>query len=182
MSKLFYAALVGVVGALIIHLLILFMLPVYSENSSWRIVRENSEIAVPIDVAEIAATDEQNLFLDPSFLNIICRYDLSEGTMRVSAQGEVQLWTAAVLDTSGAIFFSANDRISTSKDLDLAVVNPTQLRFARQNTPDILANSIVAAASENEGFVLIRIFKPDQSWEPRATEFFDSMQCELLTF
>lgn len=172
----------GIIGAAIVHLTIIFLLPSLSANNSWRLVADNTEIGIPIPIDNSIADEEQNLFLDPLFEAAACRYDLTEGIMRVTANGSALLWTIAVFDTSGTIIFSANDRIADSPIVDLAIVNPAQLRFARQNTPDDLAQSLIAAADQNEGFVLLRVYAPDPSWKSSATEFLNSMQCEFLAY
>lgn len=181
-SRIFYICLMGIIGAAIVHLTIIFLLPSLSANNVWRLVADRTEIGIPISIDSSIADEEQNLFLDPLFQAAACRYDLAEGIVRVTASGDTPLWTVAVFDTSGTVIFSANDRIADSPVVDLAIVNPAQLRFARQNTPDELAQSLIAAADQNEGFVLVRVYAPDSSWESSAKEFLDSMQCEFLAY
>ena len=181
-SRLVYAMIVGAIGAIITHLVIIFLLPGLSANNTWSLIEESSEVGLPLRVDNQLGDGSQNLFLDPLFKSAACRFDLSEGTMRVSAQGDVLLWTVAVFDTAGSVLFSSNDRIANSPDVDLAIVNAAQLRFARENTPDELAQSVIAAADLDEGFMILRVFAPDRSWQSNAERFLETMQCEFLVF
>ena len=181
-SRIFYALFLGAIGAIIIHLAIIFLLPGLSANNPWSLIVENADIGEPILIDNQLSADNQNLFLDPLFETAACRFDLAEGTMHITAQGDALIWTIAVFDTAGAVLFSANDRIANSADVDLAIVNAAQLRFARENTPDELAQSVIAAAELNEGFALLRVYAPDPSWKSNAQRFLETMQCDILAF
>lgn len=181
-SKSIYVVSVGLVGSIIVHLIIIFLLPGLSANSTWLLVTETTDVGIPKQIDSSIAEKNQNLFLDPMFEVAACRFDLSEGVMRITANGETLLWTVAVFDPSGTAIFSANDRIANSRNVDIAIVNKSQLRFARQNTPDELSQSIIASVEQNEGYALLRVFTPDQSWKSNTKEFLDSMRCEFLAF
>lgn len=181
-SKIIYALFMGIIGAIITHLAIIFLLPGLSANNPWSLIAESADIGEPLRIDDQLSADNQNLFLDPLFEASACRFDLSEGTMHITAQGDAPLWTVAVYDTAGTVLFSANDRIANSPDVDVAIVNAAQLRFARENTPDELAQSVIAAAELNEGFALLRVYAPDSSWKPNAERFLETMQCEFLAF
>ena len=181
-SKFLYVVIMGIVGAVIVHLTIIFLLPSLSANNTWTLFADNTEVGIPQPIGSSIGDNKQNLFLDPMFETAACRFDLTEGIMQVTASGDATLWTIVVFDTSGTAIFSANDRIANSADVDLAIVNQAQLRFARQYTPDELAQSIVAAADQNEGFALLRVYAPDASWKSSAKKFIESMQCDVLTF
>lgn len=181
-SKSLYVIIMGLIGAVIVHLMIIFLLPSLSANNTWALIVDNTNVGIPQPINESLGDDNQNLFLDPLFEAAACRFDLSEGIMRVTANGDALLWTVAVFDPSGTVIFSANDRIANSPSVDLAIVNQSQLRFARQNTPDELAQSIIASTEQNEGFALLRVYAPDPSWKSNAQRFLDSMHCEFLAF
>ena len=181
-SKSLYVIIMGLVGSIIVHLMIIFLLPSLSANNTWALIVENTDVGIPKPIDASIAEGKQNLFLDPMFEIAACRFDLSEGMMRITASGEALLWTVAVFDASGTAIFSANDRIANSPNVDIAIVNKSQLRFARQNTPDELAESIVVSADQNEGFALLRVYAPDPSWKSSAKKFLNSMRCEFLAF
>lgn len=181
-KKSLYVLIMGLVGAVIVHLMIIFLLPNLSANNTWALIEQHTDVGIPERIDASIADDNQNLFLDPLFEVAACRFDLAEGVMRMTASGDALLWTVAVFDTAGTAIFSANDRIANSANLDMAIVNNSQLRFARQNTPDELAQSIIASADQDEGFALFRVYAPDPSWKSSAKAFLDSMRCEFLTF
>lgn len=182
LAKFIHATLLGLVGATIVHLIIVFMLPSYSANSSWSFISGIADPFEPTIIDLDQDTGERNLFLDPLFRTAMCRFDLNEGAVQMKASGKAPFWSLSVFDPSGVAYFSANDRIANNNNVDLAIVNQLQLRYVRQNTPDILAESIVAPATSNLGYVLLRVFAPDKSWITESDEFLSTLQCERLDF
>jgi len=174
-----YATLVGLVGAALIHLAIVLMLPQLSANDVWRQVETNTELDTPfrLDHAGNGVGIAAARSLDSLFAVVACRYDLSNGVFSVTTPDSSDFWSVAVFDDYGRILFSANDRIVASGDLDLAVALPLQLRVLQQTPRAEYADAILTEADRNEGFVVIRVFRPDKTWEPVVEDFIDNVEC-----
>lgn len=179
MARMLYATLVGLVGAALVHLAIVLMLPQLSANDVWRQVESKTELNKPFRLdrasngVEIAAARS----LDSLFAVVACRYDLTEGVFSITAPGSGDFWSIAVFDDFGRILFSANDRIVASGDLDLAVALPLQMRSLQQTPRAEYADAILTEAERNEGFAVIRVFRPDGTWEPVVEDFIDNVEC-----
>jgi uncharacterized membrane protein len=178
-ARLFYATLVGMLGAALVHLAIVLMLPHLSANDVWRQIEARTALYEPVRLDRsangtgIAAART----LDPMFAVVACRYDLSGGVFSVTTPGNDEFWSVAVFDDFGRILFSANDRIVATGNLDLAVALPLQMRSLQQNPRAEFADTILTEAQRSEGFVVIRAFRPDETWEPVAEEFADNVKC-----
>ncbi len=182
MSRYFYFVLSGLVGAAIVHLTVVFLLPTLSDNKSYLLIEESVDLLEPTEIFDTNAEGEQNFLFDPLFRHFVCRYDLSQGAIGISAQNYAQFWSLSVFDETGTAFFSTNDRITSSDLIDVAIVNDEQLRFARQNTPEEIASSLVAPAATNQGFALIRVLSPNRSWESDIDLMLQSIECGILDF
>ncbi|WP_026480019.1 DUF1254 domain-containing protein [Ahrensia sp. 13_GOM-1096m] len=180
MSRFILAVFAGLIGAAILHLAIIFMLPWLSENSSAAYIQT---IAAPFETVVLkndVSTEQHNPHMDPLFETALCRYDLSEGAARFSASGHPLYWSLSVYDVSGTVFFSANDRIADSTNVDLVIANKQQLRFVRENTPDEISQAIIAPTDSDMGFVLLRVFSPDASWKPVVDDYLSTIQCQAI--
>lgn len=185
MMRFLYATIVGLVGAILVHLCVIFLLPLQSSNTAWNRVAAQTvqNRFVPLDdLSGAAPLHVGGQRLDPFFQTAVCRYDLRDGALRVRSSGGAPLWTVGVHDNLGAVVFSANDRIVAGRRLDLTVVDTNQLRFVRQNAPPDLADAIIAPASRSLGFVVVRAFRPDASWSAVVDRFLDELVCETLNF
>ena len=183
MMRLVYATLVGLVGAAVVHLAVIFVLPIASSDTAWNRIaaatRENAPLRTGIAPGALGAGAYGP---DPYFTTAICRYDLRDGALRVRSPGNAPLWTVGVHDSLGTVIFSANDRLVAGRRLDVAVLDASQLRFVRQNAPAQLADAIIAPARRPAGFVIVRAFGPDPTWSPVLERFMDELACETLNF
>jgi len=185
LTRIIYATLVGLVGAAVVHLIIVFMLPLVSANTPWnRLVgqtEENRPYRLPTRMDDAAFGNGVH-GPDPFFETIVCRYDLDNGAVHLRSTRRVPMWTVNLYDSLGTGFFSANDRLAAGQRLDLAVLNASQLRFVRQSTPAELTGAIIAPAGDPHGFAVVRVFVPDETWTGISARFADALECRTLDF
>jgi uncharacterized membrane protein len=179
MVRLIYATLAGLVGASFVHVAIVLLLPILSENDAWRQMQANATAYEPLRLDGNAGLIASRR-LDPMFAVAACRYDLGDGVFRITAPPAGAYWSVAVFNDRGRVVFSANDRIAASETLDLAVALPLQLRLAQQNLPESLAGAILTESQRREGFVLVRIFRPDRTWTPATEAFISGIECGAM--
>lgn len=177
MARFVYATLVGIVGAALVHLAIVLMLPQLSENDVWQQIEakgtENEPIRFDRNGVELSAART----LDPMFAVMACRYDLTNGVFSITAPPTGDFWSVAVFDDIGRIVFSANDRIVASENLDLVIALPLQMRFLQQASRPEFANAVLTEANRAEGFAVLRVFRPDETYEPVVRDFIDRVEC-----
>lgn len=178
MIRLLYAILVGIVGAGVVHAVVLLLLPHFSERDAWarlldkadfyRFTRISGEGAPPVIRA-----------VDPFFDAVACRFDLSEGAVHVEAAGHVPFWSVSVYNRRGQNIYSLNDRAQTLGDLDLVLVTPAQMIELRKNVPKEFEKSIFVEADVGKGIVAVRSFVPDRTWKETIARYLDDAKCTL---
>ncbi|WP_421852514.1 DUF1254 domain-containing protein [Oricola sp.] len=180
MFRFLYATVIGVVGAGLIHLAVILLLPLFSSNDVWQQIEAQSQ---PYEIVRLDGRADRFAaarVFDPNFAVFACRFNLADGVFWIRSPGNIDYWSVAVFDDRGAILFSANDRIAATKAIDLSVALQPQIRFLRQNPKALLENSIMTGAARREGFAVVRIFRPDPSWEPVVERFASQMRCTSL--
>ncbi|EKF19789.1 DUF1254 domain-containing protein [Nitratireductor pacificus] len=171
--------LLGVFGAAMVHISILFLLPVYSERDVWAALAARADLYTAVPLRHSAGgTDAERPFIDnPLFEASVCRFDLSTGMTRIVASGRVPFWSISVYDRDGLNVFSLNDRSAQQRVLDVLVADPPQMLELRNGLPETLAQSVLVQADVTEGMALVRVFVPDESWRGAVSAFLDSMSC-----
>lgn len=179
MRSLLHALLAGIVGAGIVHIVVLLLVPEFSEKDAW------SRLAMASDYYTMTRLEAETggapvvKSVDPLFQAASCRFDLSDGIVRVKADGSVPFWSASVYDRNGHNIFSLNDSSANAGRLDLVLLTPTQMLDVRKDPPEDFQSSVFIEEPISEGIVVIRSFVPDESWRPTVSRFLEGSSCEL---
>ena len=182
MRRLLHAVLLGLVGAGIVHIVVLLLVPEFSERDAW------SRLAMASDLYKMTRLDAEAggapvvKSVDPLFYAAACRFDLAEGMVRVKAPGNVPFWSVSVYDRNGHNFYSFNDHTATGGVLDTVVLTPAQMIEVRKQLPEDLQGAIFVETPIDEGIFVIRSFVPDDSWKPVVTRFLEQSSCELQDY
>ncbi|TIY03636.1 MAG: DUF1254 domain-containing protein [Mesorhizobium sp.] len=179
MRRLLHAILLGLLGAGIVHIIVLLLVSEFCERNAW------SRLAMASDLYRMTRLDAEAggtpvvKSVDPLFYAAACRFDLSDGMVRVKAPGNVPFWSVSVYDRSGHNIYSFNDHSATGRVLDSIVLTPAQMIEIRKDLPEELQGAIFVEAPIDEGMFVIRSFVPDDSWKPIVSRFLEQSSCEL---
>ncbi|TIL83163.1 MAG: DUF1254 domain-containing protein, partial [Mesorhizobium sp.] len=151
MRRLLHAILLGLLGAGIVHIIVLLLAPEFSERNAW------SRLAMASNLYRMTRLDAEAggtpvvKSVDPLFYAAACRFDLSDGMVRVKAPGNVPFWSVSVYDRSGHNIYSFNDHSATGRVLDSIVLTPAQMIEIRKDLPEELQGAIFVEAPIDEG-------------------------------
>jgi uncharacterized membrane protein len=177
-AGLLYSLLVGLVGAAIVHIVIVMLVPVLSDRDAHA---KLAAAALPFSVVRVSAGPEGLLAGgDPLFEAVACRFELSGAILHVRGASGLLFWTASVYDSGGRNLFSLNDR-TAGEALDLVVAAPVQMIELRKALPPEFANSVLVESDSTDGFVVIRGFVPDASWQPIVIEALEALACDPVS-
>ncbi|MEK1890810.1 MAG: DUF1254 domain-containing protein [Phyllobacterium sp.] len=180
MAKILRAILFGLVGAGLVHLAVVLLVPYYSNRNSWsrvsaygddwqfhRVIREGAPSMVP-------------LAFDPLFQATVCRFDITDLPAHITGVGTTPYWSISVYNRQGENIYSINDRTAIADQLDLVVATPLQMIELNKTKPESAENSVMIEADMDEGFVVVRSFVPDGSWKSQVDAFLNSAECTPL--
>lgn len=177
MLRLIYVLLIGIVGAGIVHITVLLLLPQFSERDAWSSLAEAADVykAVRIDAGDGSPPIVKAV--DPLFHAAACRFDLDEGPVRLSAPGAVPFWSVSIYNRAGQNLYSFNDRATEKGALDFVVLTSEQMIEVRKAVPENFQKSIFVQVPMGEGIVVVRSFVPDPTWEEATSEFLARISC-----
>lgn len=179
-ARLFYALVLGLVGAGIVHVVILFMLPAYSVRDVWTRLSTTAQAYETVVLSPTVAEGRVPTSRNPFLRAAACRFDLSEGLLHIRATGRVPFWSMAIYDDHGLNVFSISDRAAAGEDLDVVVASPTQMLALRREVPAAFAQSVFVESQVEQGVALVRLFVPDETWSGVADAFLENIRCEPL--
>jgi uncharacterized membrane protein len=177
MLKVLFAVFVGLVGAAVLHLVILLATPHFSNRDAY--TRAMAEGATNAFHLLDEASEKKALGSGDPFMRVaVCTFNVDEKPVRLAAFGAVPFWSVAVFDSASNEIFSMNDRTSAGGELDILVANQVQLAAIRKAQPSGLSKSILVEAGQNKGYAVLRTMVPQSSFGEEATRFLSEAKCE----
>lgn len=180
MLKILYAVFVGIIGAALLHLIIILSIPHYSNRDAYSLAltaNAANRFSLVVPTGQLASLTND----DPFIRHAICTYDVSEKPLRLTGFGVVPFWSVAVFDDASNEVFSMNERTSVRGQLDVVVANAAQLALIRKIQPSDLAGSILVEAPREQGYVVLRSLMPQPSFQLEAERFLQSANCLSFT-
>jgi uncharacterized membrane protein len=171
-TRFAYSLLVGVVGAGIVHIAILFMLPYFTERDAWGQLTAKGELYETVRIQP-----DGGITLDPLFEAVACRFDLADGPVHIAAPGKIPFWSISIYDRGGRNIFSLNERLAVGGELDIVILTPVQMLDLRNEFPADFERSVFVEAEIDAGIALVRSFVPDTPWEPRISAYLEGVVC-----
>lgn len=178
MGRLFRVILIGLVGAGIVHGLVLLLIPYVSEADVWARLEDRAPFYQVVRIDPASGANMLHL-PDPLFEAAACRIDLSEGIVHLRAEGDVPYWSMSIYDRTGQNIFSINDRTSSDGELDFLVATSAQLTELRSSPDDDLGTAVFVETEVQEGIVVVRAFVPDPTFEPSVARYLAGLDCNL---
>ncbi|RWX76039.1 DUF1254 domain-containing protein [Neorhizobium lilium] len=171
------AVLVGVVGAALLHLIIVLLLPQFSDRDAYTRVLAEGEVQRFWRLGE--KPDKAGLAKDDPYLETaVCAFDLSESPARIAgANPGIPFWSLAVYDSGSNEVFSINDRTSVAGALDVVLATPMQMTQLRKTLPTGATQSILVESQTSDGYVVLRALAPGRSFAESVSEFLDKATC-----
>ncbi|MCP4315211.1 MAG: DUF1254 domain-containing protein [Hyphomicrobiales bacterium] len=176
MSRLFYVVLSGIAGAALLHIVIILSIPAYADRDAWTKITALG----PTEFFHILPANKPGglTSANPFIRTAVCRFDISEEPVRVTASELSYYWSLAIFDPGANEIYSMNDRTATDQNLDIAVVTPLQMIAYRKSLPETLADSVLIEFPGTTGYLVLRTVVPDSSWELIVRDFLSNALCQ----
>jgi uncharacterized membrane protein len=179
MRSLLYAILVGLLGAVVLHIVVILMVPVYSGLDAYARVLDlgsPGEFKRLPDKAPETALSVSGPFLKEA----VCAFSTDDGPVQLSAEGDPPFWSIAVFDSGSNEAFSMNDRTSVNRVLNIVAGTEAQIAALRKIAPDNAANSIMVVLPTTDGYAVLRTLSPEKSLDPDAASFLNAASCNTF--
>ena len=180
MTRLLYALILGAIGAGIVHIAVLFLLPSYTDRDAWTQLAGAADYYTVTPIGATPATTPLVRSVDPLFAAVACPFDHADGVVHVQAPGSAPFWSMSVYDRNGQNIFSFNDRTASDGKVDFVVLTPVQTIEVRKELPERFINAVFVEADIDEGIVMVRAFMPDRTWQQAVESFLGDVECTSI--
>jgi len=193
MGKLLLALLIGIVGAVLVHIAVIALMPQVASNNAWGRL---SELGKMYDIVRVEPLESEGrraaatglatghgtfAFVDPAFITASCRFSLADGPIRLFANGgNTTFWSASIYNRSGDNLYSINDRSAVEGTFDLLVGTRDEIVDLKADVDpqEEDETSIPVEVDLTEGYMTIRALVDEESKRPAVDQFIRSLECK----
>jgi uncharacterized membrane protein len=165
----------------LVHIVAILQIPRYATNDAYARLSRLGQVNETILLPE-AGSPHARLFpyFDPAAAAAFCRYDLSNGPVRVKAPiARYEFSSISFHTRRGDIFYALTDRAATQNALEALVVTDKQLRvISAHDSEDETPRDLRLVSATTEGFVMMRSLSQEPSLMPEAEERVRVLKCE----
>lgn len=175
MAKILRVLLLGMIGALIVHIAVLLLVPFYSSKNAW------SHLESLGDAYRFHLLTEESGLIgdqDPLMQQAACRFDLTDGPVHIKAEGNPPFWSLSIYTPNGDNLYSLNDNASADRQLDLIIADSIGIAALRAEGVPNDGRSIIIEQDMSEGAIVLRSFIPDASWRRQVQNFLNQASCK----
>jgi uncharacterized membrane protein len=176
-------ALLWVLGAVllggIVHLATVLLLPQAAAQDAYSRLVPLTPVNTIVPLAPPTAQSSIIPFMDPAFAEAVCRYDLSDGTIKLNAPLS-QAYTSVTFYSRGSIaYYAIDDRAAGRRAIELDLMTPEQHADLPEEEDVTAADRLIIESPTTTGLIVLRALAPEPGLMPMARQALANAQCRL---
>ncbi|MEM8628190.1 MAG: hypothetical protein AAGF32_09665 [Pseudomonadota bacterium] len=164
----------------IIHIVTIFALPVVATSSAWERLKQlttPNQLYVYLGLNQGPAPIP---LMAPDIRYAICRFDVSDGPVRVTTQFLDGTWSIALYSTQSANFYTITGLDLKRKDLTMILNRATDGSITTPVAEGAKTSTVTVAVPETQGLLMLRAPVRSQAYELQTNDVLQSSSCGPL--
>ena len=179
MIRLLLWVLGGTLLGGIVHLATVLILPSLATQDAYSrlapIAPVNKVTPLPPPTAEAATIP----FLDPAFAISICRYDLTDGPIKLSVPVSPAYTSVSFYTRSEVAYYAINDRAAGRRVIELDLMTNEQRGDLPGDEEVTAADRLIVESPTLTGLILIKALAPEAGMLPAARAVLAAARCQV---
>jgi uncharacterized membrane protein len=165
--------------AALVHIVAILIIPLYATHDAFARLSQLGPVNATIVLAQPSPQERLIPYGDPAVASAFCRFDLTDGPLRVKAPVDGSGFASLSFHTRrGSIFYAITDKAATHGMLEALVLNEEQLRaLTARDDEDVPVTDLRIVSTTNTGFVVMRSLSEQPSLYPRAESAVRALNC-----
>ena len=165
----------------VVHLATVIILPRTATQDAYArltpIAPVNTVVALPIPSPEKAIMP----FMDPAFASAICRYDLSEGPLKLTVPVSPAYTSISFYTRYDVAYYAINDRAAGRRVIELDLMTAAQHEQVPEDEEITAADRLIVESPTPTGLIAIRAMAPEPGLMPAAQSAVAASRCVRQT-
>jgi len=162
----------------IVHFAAVLMLPRTATQDAYRrleaITPVNKMAPLPLPTADKAVMP----FMDPAFAIAVCRYDLEEGPLKLTAPISQAYTSVSFYTRFDIAYYAINDRSAGKRRFELDLMTAKQKAQLPEDEDVTAADRLIIESPTASGLIVLRALAPEPGLLPMAQRALAAAKCE----
>jgi uncharacterized membrane protein len=171
----------GILLGGIVHLATVLLLPSTATRDAYDrlvpIAPVNSIVQLPAPTPEKAVLP----FMDPAFAADVCRYDLSNGPLKLTTPVTTAYTSVSFYTRYGVAYYAINDRAAGRRVIELDLMTTEQHNQMPEEEDVTAADRLIVDSPTLTGLIVIRALAPEPGLMPAVQSALARAQCRVQT-
>jgi uncharacterized membrane protein len=172
-----------ILGALllggIVHLSTVLAMPQAATQDAYSRLARFSPVNAVVQLPAPGSSDAMMPFMDPSFAVAICRYDLSNGALKLSAPLSQAYTSVTFYTRSSVAYYAINDRAAGRRAIELDLMTPEQHAQVPEEEDVTAADRLIIESPSKRGLIVLRALAPEPGLMGMARRALVGAQCRV---
>jgi uncharacterized membrane protein len=116
-------------------------------------------------------------FMDPAFASAICRYDLSEGPLKLTVPVSTAYTSISFYTRYDVAYYAINDRAAGRRVIELDLMTAAQHEQVPEDEEITAADRLIVESPTPTGLIAIRAMAPEPGLMPAAQGAVAASRC-----
>jgi uncharacterized membrane protein len=169
----------GLILGGIVHLSTVLAMPQAATQDAYSRLTPLTPVNTMVQLAPPTADTAIMPFMDPAFAAAVCRYDLSNGSIKLTSPVS-QAYTSVTFYTRKSVaYYAINDRAAGRRTIELDLMTPEQHADMPEEEDVTAADRLIIESPSTVGLIVLRALAPEPGLMPMARRALAAAKCEL---
>jgi uncharacterized membrane protein len=181
MIRILFTIIAGVLLGGIVHLISVLALPRIATQDAYSrltpMTKLNAVTALPLADPNTAPMP----FMDPAFAIAVCRYDLSQGSIKLSVPVSQAYTSVSFYTRNEVAYYAINDRSAGRKVIELDLMTEAQHAELPEDEDVTAADRLIIDSPTATGLIVLKALAPEPGLMPQAQASLAAASCKVQT-
>jgi len=181
MIRLAFTIIAGVLLGLIVHLVAVLALPRIATQDAYSRLTATTKLNTVTQMPLAEPANAPMPFMDPAFAIAICRYDLSDGPIKLAVPVSQAYTSVSFYTRSEVAYYAINDRSAGRKVIELDLMTEAQHAELPEEEDVTSADRLIIDSPTETGLIVMKALAPEPGLMPQAQASLAASKCEVQT-
>ena len=165
----------------IVHLATIIILPRTATQDAYARLEPIAPVNAVVSLPEPTPGKTVMPFMDPAFAGDICRYDLTQGPLRITVPVSLAYTSVSFYTRHDIAYYAINDRAAGRRNIQLDLMTAEQHSEIPEDENITAADRLIVELPTLTGLIAFRALAPEPGMMPMAKASVDAAKCTVWT-